>query len=274
MISQIKYIIEIDAEPDEIYRVVQRSKDDSYLKWYGKENDYPPWSDEVYWMEESEDEMHERYHQNTRRDYKNMLEDLKEYHRENLCGTDSEKVNKILFRKCTGCKKHYTYHMDLLPDFYYFCPLLYMHRFFNASIYIEKYELGDDTITFSIECDLPLDKFHKFIDEFDYMEIGGIAISFRESDTIISQILPFNNTQTYIIPTWILDQRQVASMFYKMGQDGDFPLYEYIVDNDIVLYDTNLLEYLVPNILKELKQIEYRFHSSATIIQKWFLRNR
>jgi hypothetical protein len=264
----MKYIIEIDSEPDEIYRVIQRSKDDVYLKWNGKDNDYPPWLKKVYWMEESEQEMHERYHRNTRREYKNMLEDLKEYHRENLCGYDTEKVNKIIFGKCTGCKNRYTYNMDLLPEFYYFCPLLWMHRFFNAQIYIEKYKLGDDSIVFSIESNIPVEKFHKFIDSFEYMEINGIGISFKSSDTLITQILPFNNIQSYTIPTWILNNRRVASMFYH--QIDDFPLYEYIVDDNIVLYDTNLLKYLAPNILTELDKLVQRFHSSASIIQKWF----
>lgn len=268
----MKYIIEIDAEPDEIYRVVQRSKDDVYLKWYGKENDYPPWSDVVYWMEESEEEMYERYHRNTRREYKNMLEDLKEYHRENLCGHDSEKVNKIRFGKCTGCKNRYTYNMDVLPDFYYFCPLLWMHRFFNAPIYIEKFELGDNSITFSIESDIPSEKMHKFIDEFEYMEVDGIGISFRDSETTIVQMLPFNSMQTFSIPDWILDKHQVATVFYQ--DNRDFPLYEYIIDDDVIFYDVGLLKYLAPDILKELKLLRHRFNSSASIIQKWWFSQR
>ena len=199
-----------------------------------------------------------------------MLEDVKEFHRENLCGTDPEKVNKIRFGKCAGCKNRYTYHMDLLQDFYYFCPLLYMHRFFNAPIYIEKYKLGDDSIIFSIESDIQPEKFHKFIDDFEYMEVDGIGIAFKDCETTITQILPFNNVHTFSVPTWILDRQQVARLFYNIDYQ-EFPLYEYIVDNNnIILYDINLLKYLAPNILKELKSLSRRYHSSASSIQKWW----
>ena len=278
----MKYIIQIDAEPDEIYRVIKRSEYDEYLTWYDKK--YPPWKNIVFWADETEDEMFLKYHENTRRQYKHFLEDLKEYHREGMCGNGRN--NKIQFGGiCSGCKKRYTHDIHNLPEFYYFCPIFYMHKYFNSTISIEQYELGNDSIIFSINVEnLPLYKLHDFISEFEYMDIDGINISYKQDDFIV-QICPFNRAIIYEIPTFF-DKKETLYNFYQKNRHTtcnhiiSFPFHTFIMyenvhgsgDENCEFYDFQALKILAPSVVQELLNIYNVYNKSASIIQKWTLR--